>query len=506
MVKVKYLPFYLLFLSLFPALSLLANNLGQTALWVVRRPLLVSIGIGILFYLLGWIIVRNVQKASLLASWAFILFFTYGHIYLLIEDMDIAGFIVGRHRYLIVVWGFIFLLGSWAIIKRIHIPDDVILGLNVVSLLLVAYQLGQIVVYQIEKDISRAQAQSSLRDTFLSPADPGNLPDIYLIILDMYGREDAIALDDNYDYDNSEFIADLRDLGLYVADCARSNYSHTSVSLSSQLNMNYMDELVETVNLETASYLLRNSAVRIALEEIGYTSIAFDMGAEWANIDAADRFYTTHPEDRIILHLDPFELLFIEGSLAYLPLDYYMSRNPILFEFVETPIEKKAQRTEMVLEYLRLLPSTEGPKFVHAHIMVPHPPHVFNPDGSVNLQAEQIEGRVGYAIQMNYLNPQILEIVEKIIRNASPDPIIIIEGDHASGSYTRTSILAALYLPDGGEEALYPQMSLVNSFRIIFNEYFGTELSLLEDKSYKHTEEDWYDLRPLEEWNPECLP
>jgi hypothetical protein len=508
MERFKQFPFYVLLISLFPALSLLANNLGQTALWVVRRPILFSLGIGLLFYLLSRLIVKNVQKASLLASWGLFLFFTYGHVYNLVEDLEVAGFLVGRHRYLLVVWGLIFVLGIWVIIKRIRISDDIVLGLNVVSLLLVAYQLGQITIYQIEKEISQTQAQSSLGDTFLSPEEPGNLPDIYLIILDMYGREDTIVLEDNYGYDNSEFITELRDLGFYVADCARSNYSHTSLSLSSQLNMNYLDQLldIDTVNLESASYLLRNSEVRRALEEIGYKSIAFDMGAEWANIDAADAFYTTLPEDRVILNLYPFELLFLESSIIFFPLDYYMSRNPDFLEYVETPIERKAQRTEMVLEHLRVLPSTEGPKFVHAHIMVPHPPHVFNPDGSVNLQAEQIEGRVGYAIQMNYLNPQVLEIVERIISNTSPDPIIIIEGDHASGSYTRTSILAALYLPHEGDEQLYPQMSLVNSFRIIFNEYFGTDLPLLADRSYMHTEEDWYDLMPLEEWNPECLP
>lgn len=508
MAKIKQFPFYVLFISLFPALSLLANNLGQTTLWVVRRPLIFSLGIGSLFYLLSWIIVKNVQKASLLAGWGIFLFFTYGHIYNLVEDMEVGGLLVGRHRYLLLIWGLTFVLGSWVIIKRIRISNEVILGLNVISLVLVAYQLGQITTYQIEKDVSQTQAQSTLGDTFLSPADPGNLPDIYLIILDMYGRQDAIVLDDNYGYDNSDFIADLQDLGFYVADCARSNYSHTSLSLSSQLNMNYLDELldIDTVNLESASYLLRNSEVRRALEEIGYKTIAFDMGAEWANIDAADAFYTTLPEDRVILNLYPFELLFLESSILFFPLDYYMSRNPLFLEYVETPIERKAQRTQMVLEHLRVLPSTEGPKFVHAHIMAPHPPHVFNLDGSVNLQAEQIEGRVGYAIQMDYLNPQILEIVEKIIRNSSPDPIIILEGDHASGSYTRTSILAALYLPHGGSEGLYPQMSLVNSFRIIFNEYFGTDLALLEDKSYMHTEEDWYELVPLEEWNPACLP
>jgi hypothetical protein len=46
------------------------------------------------------------------------------------------------------------------------------------------------------------------------------------------------------------------------------------------------------------------------------------------------------------------------------------------------------------------------------------------------------------------------------------------------------SILNAYHLPGGGEAALYPEISPANSFRVIFNRYFGTSLEMLPDESY----------------------
>ncbi|HWL65696.1 MAG TPA: hypothetical protein VNP73_06955, partial [Actinomycetota bacterium] len=47
-------------------------------------------------------------------------------------------------------------------------------------------------------------------------------------------------------------------------------------------------------------------------------------------------------------------------------------------------------------------------------------------------------------------------------------------------------ILNAYYLPGGHQQDLYPTISPVNSFRVVFNEYLGTDLPLLEDRSYAH--------------------
>jgi hypothetical protein len=44
-------------------------------------------------------------------------------------------------------------------------------------------------------------------------------------------------------------------------------------------------------------------------------------------------------------------------------------------------------------------------------------------------------------------------------------------------------IMNAYHLPDHNDQ-LYSTISPVNSFRVVFNEYFGGEYELLEDMSY----------------------
>lgn len=77
-------------------------------------------------------------------------------------------------------------------------------------------------------------------------------------------------------------------------------------------------------------------------------------------------------------------------------------------------------------------------------------------------------------------------------------PIIIIQGDHGPDITIkdkerrikiRTSILNAVYLPDTRENIFYDGMTPVNTFRIIFNKYFGTNFKLLPDITYYQEDE-----------------
>ena len=501
--RIKRLPFHIFLLSVFPALALLTNNLGQTDIWVVHRPLILSILFGILLFLAARLLTRNWQKASLWTSLAVVMFFSYGHIYQIVEDIQLFGFLIGRHRYLVIFWGAVFILGTWLIFRKIKELNETTFILNSVTLILVLFQIGQIASYQIRKSISHEEAQAAISNTLLSPNNPENMPDVYLIVLDMYARADA--LNTFYQYDNSEFITQLEEIGFYIADCARSNYSSTALSLASQLNLEYLDELIDDVNLESASYLIRNSTVRMAFEEIGYTSIAFNTGFGWANVGDSN-IYLENPPDPLLWYIDPFEQLFMEGTLVRPILDYYVSLDLGGIKYFDSIIEMKAQGTRMVLDHLNLIPQMDGPKFVYAHILIPHPPHVFNIDGSVNLQANQLSEKTGIQIQLDYLNPRIIEIVKKTIDQSDPNPIIILEGDHGLFEFQRTSNLIAIYFPTSGNEIFYPQLTLVNTFRLLFNEYFGTDFPLLDDSSYLHSGSDSYTYVPHEEWNPACAP
>ena len=88
------------------------------------------------------------------------------------------------------------------------------------------------------------------------------------------------------------------------------------------------------------------------------------------------------------------------------------------------------------------------------------------------------------------------------------DDIIIIQGDHGpwlQSKAKRMQILNAYYLP-GHNDQLYPTITPVNSFRLVFNHYFGATYPLLPDQSYFSTYDDPFDTRFVPNDAPGCAP
>jgi hypothetical protein len=87
---------------------------------------------------------------------------------------------------------------------------------------------------------------------------------------------------------------------------------------------------------------------------------------------------------------------------------------------------------------------------------------------------------------VEYISVQLQQAVKTLLTDSPAPPIIIIQGDHApwlqKGS-DQFKILNAYYLP-GHNDLLYPAVSPVNTFRLIFDTYLGAEYPLLEDISY----------------------
>jgi hypothetical protein len=148
----------------------------------------------------------------------------------------------------------------------------------------------------------------------------------------------------------------------------------------------------------------------------------------------------------------------------------------------------------------------DGSYFVYAHIISPHRPFVFGPNGEKivdtdpytlkDLNPGKEEHIALYRNQVHYLNQLVLGAVEEILTKSENRPIIIIQSDHGSRVYREKNpdnptkeklnlpILNAYYFPGEAEQALYPHITPVNSFRVLFNEYFNFNLPLLEDQSY----------------------
>ena len=150
-----------------------------------------------------------------------------------------------------------------------------------------------------------------------------------------------------------------------------------------------------------------------------------------------------------------------------------------------------------------------------AHVLLPHPPYVFKRDGSFLPSEEEARttDRQGYVNQLIATNAHITAVIDRVLADSKQPPIIVLQGDE--GPYpegtkkdsfnwhraspaqlrVRSGILNAYYLPEGrGRSGLYDSITPVNSFRVIFNEYFGTGLPLLPDRTYAH-ETDYHPYR-----------
>lgn len=485
--KIQTLPLYPFLFVAYPIVAFVGNNVNEVEAYLLWRPLLVSLAATAILFPLLYVFLRNWDRAALLLTVVIFLFFTYGHIYLFLKTVELSDFIAGRHRYLLPLWLGIGAMATWQIAFRGLKPQASPALLNLVSLLLLVFPLFQITSYSIQ----RAQAQKAVQESTQAHAASlplGYAPDIYYIILDAYGRADA--LEEMFGYDNSAFISYLESTGFYVANCSLSNYSQTMLSLPSSLNFNYLSQLSNELTQKTETRaplraLSQKNATRAFLEQQGYQIVSFATNfpvSEWKD---ADYFLTPPPEG-----MNDFEIAFAQTTLWRVPLD-----------FAEQPLEKKSsewyrRRTLFTLQHLEeTIPGIPSPKFVFVHLIIPHPPFVFDATGGeVNPFISEIGSfpppeiyEMGYPDQVTYINLRMEKLIP-ILLEASPNPpVIIIQADHGPQLpdllERQLKILNAYYFPDN-QDGLYSSISPVNTFRVILDKYFGQSYPLLEDVSY----------------------
>ena len=151
------------------------------------------------------------------------------------------------------------------------------------------------------------------------------------------------------------------------------------------------------------------------------------------------------------------------------------------------------------------LPKKAGPKFVFSHILLPHPPFVLDKDCAPSPEQETKTKTYGenYLSQVGCVNVKIEQLVEKILTKSQRPPVIIIQADegphpiknplrkegywkeaNVASLKEKFPIINAMYLPGLKENPLYPSISSVNTFRVVFNSYFNTQLELLPDKYF----------------------
>lgn len=478
----KRMPLYPVVFAGFCVLALMAHNIREMALSGMWISLLLALVIGAAVYALTRLLVHDWHRAALTALVILLLFFTYGQIYNLLAEVNAQLF---RHRNLLIFYGLLLLFALYWITFKMKMPEKWTYWLNLLSIYLLIYptfaivagSMQQFLAYRSAIHVNAAQTQAA----------DSMQPDIYYIILDSYSRADVLK--NHLSYDNSAFIAALRQRGFYVADCSQSNYGYTEYSIPSSLNYDYLDRLHLTTSVERVAALQQN-AVRAFLKEHGYRIAAgatsYPM-TDWKDADIYmdfDRNYSPMPE---------FEKLVMDTTVLRLVSDYN------LFDVNRLANSDRRAMVLSLLKNLKKVPDEKGALFVWAHFAVPHNPYQFGPNGEWIDDRPKDFGQA-YVGQVIFINREILEVIDAILAKSGTPPVIIIQGDH--GPLTKIAptpdlkmpILNAYYLPGVDmNKVLYPSISPVNTFRVIMNTYFGQKLPLLEDISYyapdKHRDE-----------------
>ncbi len=486
-----------------PLLFLLARNVGLFQVSVGFAPIAATTLLALLCWALLSLLLRDGQRAGLVVSLFFLLFFSYESFFDGIRDLTgglLGVYITGTRAYVLLIYTILFALVAYFFIKTRRRLDDLTNTANVVAALLVTISLINIGAYEV-KTRSAWQDNGSTRSVQTNPVgleEPDRLPDIYYIILDEYAGADI--LEAVYQYDNTELLDYLTSKGFYVADKSRSNYGGTILSLASSLNLTYLDGLAQRVGVESDDYvpaisMIRNNGVFRFLKHYGYQIVAFSSGYPPTQTRNVDIFMA--PQMDLLLDEFEWELIdmtpvpFLGGQLGVLGLydKYGLTRERILYTF-----DRLVDVSEL-----------EGPVFVFAHILAPHPPFVFGEHGQEiappAYQADDVTLRKRqylrhYANQLKFINSRIKATVDGILSTSDRPSIIILQADTGPWPVTdleapdnthfkeRFSILNAYYLPDSGNMHLYDEITPVNTFRVIFNHYFGTAYELLEDESY----------------------
>lgn len=494
-----------LLLAIYPVLAMLAFNITEVKPVDALRALLVSLASGLLLFIVLKLAIRNSEKAALVFSISWVLFFSYGHVYHFLEQIPLFGMNLGRHRLLIPLWAILLAGGVWWVLTRRGDLSSLTTALNAVAIVLLVFPLTQITSAEIRSQSAWSQVnQVSVDNSSLLLASGQTPPDIYYIILDAYARSDV--LQESFNYDNSPFMEDLEAMGFYVARCSQSNYAQTELSLSSSLNLNYLESLIKDFSSDSTDRsplwpLLKKSATRQLLESIGYQTVAFETGYNWIQWEDADVYLV--PASKVG-GLSAFEAMLVESSGGLVLTDAASLLPKFLVPDVNYPKQKQRDRILSALDKLTRLPTwVDSPKFVYAHLIAPHDPYVFDRQGNMVDISEPMDDatfQAGYRDELIYLNQRVIEVVKKIILNSAIPPVIIIQGDHGHGRSSpddRMKILNAFYLPGVNAQLLYPSITPVNTFRLVFDQYFGGQFGLLEDKSYFSVYESPYQFKEI---------
>jgi hypothetical protein len=495
---------HFILLALYSVLAFYAHNIDE----LVPRDGVVlggaALALSLVVFALTRIVVRDARKAGLITAALLLFLLFYGHLFAAAQTWLPRDWVRHREALPLLAGSLIALL--FFLFRNESRLRNATIVMNVISGALVIMSAVSIIAHEAAQAIGNRSEISASRELSFQLKPPSHRPHVYFLILDRYAANRTLKA--RYGFDNAEFETYLRDKGFYIADESVANYIKTAPSLAATFHMDYLDELAAREGKNSSNwrpmYQMLEGEYRVlrAFRAAGYRYV--HMGSWWAPTRYhrfADENYNIEGASAASEAVSTY----LQGTA--LPF-FYRKALPLLH--ISAPSGQLADRWDAQcrripyqFETLRGIARRSEPTFVFAHLLLPHFPFVFDAEGRCMSPDEsgKVSPRDQYVGQVRYASKEVMRMVDALLASENK-PIIILQSDegpfpqHFPGEDVDWSkateedfqekfrILNAVYFPGKPAGQRYPSMSSVNTFRIVFNEYFGADLPLLADRSY----------------------
>lgn len=478
-------PYFLFLLPVFFVIHGLAAYRGSVSVTDGARLLLRYEAYALLVFLPAWRLLKNPVKAGLLSFTAMGLFFFFGNIQDLLHRANPGGFF-SQYRFLLPLLLLVCVLAFRIVRKREQLSRTV----TFLNLLLFLF-LG-IEAVRIGMDSTGSHSNRLLHEEPESyrPCDDCSKPDIYFILPDQYAGNQALS--ESMGFDNGAFARQLEKRGFVILPDSRSNYNLTPFSVASTLNMDYLSNEWKKggeLNIGYCYQLIRKSRVVRFLETQGYA---------FHNLSIFD--FPGQPAHRYESFLPYGSALINRPTLAgRLERDWQTALLEGKFDFRgarRRAIYANLEYNDKIIRMIQQLASAPAsqPRFVYAHLMLPHFPYYFDRNGQPREIAKLISLRntntADYLGYLEYANTRLIGLIDDILRNAKRPSVILLLSDHGfrqpeknQASPYEFSNLNAAIIPGGDSSLLREVHSNVNVFRVLFNHQFRQQFPLLPDST-----------------------
>jgi hypothetical protein len=477
---------YELYLILLPLFFVLHGFNNNESVILIKDVLLLLLKYLIFFLLILLVVskgLKSPKKASVFTGFLMFIFFFFGLAHDLLK-LYLQNTLITRYSILLPIIIILITIVYKVIKKTNHSFQRILVYLNVLLTIFIVLELSYLLKSNLLQNKNGVVKNSQI------PKGNKN-PDVYFIIADGYAGQNALI--NILNFDNSEFLNQLKLKGFHIVPHSKSNYNLTPYSLASTFKMNYLDLNSFKENPKDLNYCFKNinsNPVIDFFKQLNYKIYNFSI-FRFDNLPPLEnsQFFEVGPG---IINSQTL-LGRIERDIAFNLLTKYKFKWAM-----RLAVEKEVQKTEHLYQKTLELASKSSnvPRFVYTHLMMPHYPYYLDSTGNFNyynsITEENWSSKQNYLGYLKYCNNKLIKMVDHILLNSDKPPIILLMGDHGFREFSSKEEfrkyyfmnLNAIFLPNKNYSSFKEDISNVNEFRCLLNAGFNQNSKLVSDSTF----------------------